>query len=372
MLPEIETEMEIGAEINSNITSIVNGQQYYIRNVQSNMYFTAGTIDSHIVQSSFNGSTRQRWRANTAAGGGFTLTPMNDTNSRLSLWINNNSNGIQLRLEPHNQNSNLHAWRIDPITSGGITRHRIYPASFNTPTRSVRPITPSTNESHLEIRTEANPVNNNRWHFIPVSDFNQPTRNARIRYDLSYSGTQANLRTAFNNATSAFSSFGISFPPVMTDIVLDNTLWSSGCQFPSNMACDSLFCPVVGSSDSCNTWHHKSASKLLGMYSANNIYTVRVVNHVICWWGREQGQTHNQHHTWLGAAVVGRRDSISSTESPNFISTMQHELSHNLGANEHCNTITPTEWCVMKTFGHARRVMNEWCVKCREEIWHNR
>jgi len=203
------------------------------------------------------------------------------------------------------------------------------------------------------------------------------TRNARLVHDASAAAERppSSLFGEYSSAAWAAGGihdrFGVRFSPTgqsTQNAQLNGSHTSTGgtCPRENNLVCNAG-CHSSNNLSRCNGNHHKSATRLLGRPAGNTNYTMRFVGHRLCAWesGRLEGV--------LGVSDFRGRDALSSIFSPNFRSTIQHELGHNIGANPngtggHCNTITPNVLCVMKTFDHARRAINNWCTSCTDAI----
>jgi len=193
---------------------------------------------------------------------------------------------------------------------------------------------------------------------------------ARVRYDVYYGGhpnVVSNATTAFNQATSAFpEKHGIRFP--LNSVQSASALNGHACP-DTNLTerCNTTSCGTI---TSCSTNHHKSAWRLMGVSASSNYHTIRIVGHAICHW--EFGATQPEHYgTSVSGAGLGgaahpdtKKDSIVTSRSNTSLNVIiQHELSHNLGA-EHCGNR-----CIM----NSKNVeLNRWCTSCTTRIKNNR
>jgi hypothetical protein len=181
-------------------------------------------------------------------------------------------------------------------------------------------------------------------------------RNARIMYDSTCDKKASQLRSAYDSSANAMKSWLNARFWLDGGVTQSSTLNGSSCSLPKTAICfhyNSYYCDP---NDSCNTLHHKGAQRLNGLLTSSTVYTFRIVGHRICW-----GDDPN-HRAINGLAHTKGRDSISTEFSDWFDRTIQHELSHNLGAS-HCSNND----CVMN--GNLNpRVMNTWCPSCRLDI----
>ncbi|MCL2628946.1 MAG: hypothetical protein FWD44_09685 [Oscillospiraceae bacterium] len=193
------------------------------------------------------------------------------------------------------------------------------------------------------------------------------THNARVRYDVSYgpnnSTVISGLSNQYGNATSSIrNTFGINFV-LSGDVEQSNILNGSNCGLLNIDPCIASCLPAPNNTLSrCNGNHHKSDARLNSLLQSTSRHTLRVVGHILCYWS-------GSHEVSVGSADIKGRNSIVSSYSPNLTATIQHELTHNLGVNNHC---TNTQQCIMKPIGHSLRVMNRWCTSCSVIIWNNK
>lgn len=94
-----------------------------------------------------------------------------------------------------------------------------------------------------------------------------------------------------------------------------------------------------------------------GRDSNTSIYTYRLVGHRVCYYD-------SSHNEVVGLGNVNGKNAITSLiSSPNIARSIQHELSHNLGASHTtCNT---SQQCVLQGY------IDKWCDTCRENIKKN-
>ena len=183
-------------------------------------------------------------------------------------------------------------------------------------------------------------------------------------YDIINMGTSMqsysdNMHDWFEEATSAFvHEFGIRFELVTVEYNSKLDL-DSACIVDEehlNNHCTSQCGPI----SSCSNVHHTGASRLLEIDGSDEYYTIRIVGYGIC----SYDEDNLTHYGYAGRAYTGGHASVVSySYSQNILTaTMQHELSHNLGAG---HTPCLDEDCAL-VFS-----MNEWCNVCKQAINSN-
>jgi hypothetical protein len=215
---------------------------------------------------------------------------------------------------------------------------------------------------------------------------------ARIRFDQTYffaerANAHETAMTDFRLATSAFGGprmFDAGFNVVFSlrgDVLRSSDLnGSETCSRLNSQHCNIANFPMDGnqncgtlancnrplSNTIANTGHHKSASRLMDALSANNTYTVSMVNHALCRWDTKTS-THlpirGSGIVLAGVGTVPGRDSIivHSSTTPNRV-IIQHELSHNFGAHhDSCMWYSIGARCVI---GGGAAHFGEWCPVC--------
>ncbi len=185
-------------------------------------------------------------------------------------------------------------------------------------------------------------------------------KNVRIIYDPTCTLSTTEITNTFYAATAKFQEkFNVQFNIIYT---LRSELLN-GAECPNteiNEMCTDECCAVSTHNHdvpSCNICHHKGASRLLDILASETDYTCRLVGHYIC---RDDG---NGHANVYGRGRVGGRDSIVTLCENNRVPTIiQHELSHNLGANhDTCRKLN----CVLVGY------LDEWCDNCKSAINEN-
>jgi len=195
------------------------------------------------------------------------------------------------------------------------------------------------------------------------------THNARIRYDdyiRARPDPVAYSTTNFNQATNGITdTFGIRFS--LTTVQYSSLLNGSQCpNTPGTSMCNThAYNPPTqngcGALLTCSWNHHKSNIRLLELLHLSSSFTVRVVGHSLC-----AVKVNTPHYDVSGSGwytwqhTPPRRDTIATTIS-NFSLPIiiQHELSHNLGAQDCGNR------CIMND---ENIELNRWCTTCKGAI----
>jgi hypothetical protein len=193
------------------------------------------------------------------------------------------------------------------------------------------------------------------WKLHLCEQYAHITRISRILYDSQIDSlTPEEIENIFNNATAGIlSEFNIAFY---------NSSINSNASLSFDLNCSTPYPDTIcntdcGADSTCNTNHHKSAHKFLHMHKSEFYYTWRLVKHKLCYYDLEESPP--EHGPVAGLSTWKGKDSVVSLyESYDEAATLQHELSHNLGVEDH--NCTPEQNCVMK---HSLRYMNQWCDK---------
>ena len=167
-----------------------------------------------------------------------------------------------------------------------------------------------------------------------------------------YAERLSQIEQRFYEATAPFiTEFNIQF--VVKTITYSNEIdLDSNCDSANIWdGCTSFCAPVA----SCNEMHHHGASRILNTLKSDETYTCRLVGYALCWYD------NGQHKMVEGLADVGGKDSLVYYRSgPETITTIQHELSHNLGAPDF--SCTSDQNCVLSYSS------NQWCDNCSAAI----
>ncbi len=180
-------------------------------------------------------------------------------------------------------------------------------------------------------------------------------KNIRILYDSSVTLSTTELTSSFYNAVSAFETeYNIRFDLQYTS---PSTLLN-GASCP-NTAITGLCNSLCGDLIDCKDEHHKGDSRLLNIDTSTTDYICRFVGHKLCYYDTDD----SRHEEIYGLAYVNNLDSIVSQQSIDYIRTIQHELTHNLGGRH--DDCTEGQSCVLKND------MNMWCDNCSNAILEN-
>jgi len=223
-------------------------------------------------------------------------------------------------------------------------------------------------------------------------------RQARVMFDSSFqngrtlAAVRNELEPIFANATNEFGNrFRVSFALDRTNIQSNNSLDGGRipapgtCPRANNMRCGPATYPTnvwqqnCGGLSSCNTSHHRNVVNLLNRINPTSAYTIRVVGHALCVY-----QNVFPFHIPVGGAAhlpthtTRPRESIVTSQYNNtrldFL--MQHELSHNFGATDPPE-FSPNGRCLWSSNNNIRCVMgsasdmNIWCNQCQSDIQRN-
>ncbi|MCL1832238.1 MAG: hypothetical protein FWG45_04925, partial [Oscillospiraceae bacterium] len=150
----------------------------------------------------------------------------------------------------------------------------------------------------------------------PVEALQQ--RSARIRYDSTTYHTAAELRNEFNAAVAPFEA-NFTFVFTLSGTASSSTLNGGNCPRGIAQICDTN-CAAISR---CNSTHHKSAARLVGLLSDSNTHTVRIVGHKLCLY------SNNSHiQVWGAGEVRGKNSIITHYPASQFRRTIQHEICH--------------------------------------------
>jgi hypothetical protein len=194
---------------------------------------------------------------------------------------------------------------------------------------------------------------------------------ARIITD--WAGINSTADTAYNDMVGAFkSTFGIEFQKTAATTVPQNNSLNGYCPNSDVTKTCKYASLSTGCGTTCKDEHHKNTTRLLRLGRSillPNEFVIRVVHYRICSVGAHDGEGS----TIYGSAWYPGYDSVvSSVDRTNkdIASTMQHELSHNLGASGH-STCFPNEPCTVADYGTFYRAKDKWCRNCSESIMEN-
>ena len=195
------------------------------------------------------------------------------------------------------------------------------------------------------------------WNLRLCNEYAYVTLLMRTLYDPNLLMSEDDIEEVFNAAASGiFDEFNIRLENIYT-LSCPELSFDESCSEPSPMViCNSNCAP----DSTCSTNHHKAASRALYTNVSETYYTWRFVDHAMCAYDDEK---IDPHYELAGLAnACGKNSVVSAMSSLNPVSTLQHELSHNLGATDH--DCTPGKNCVL---GEGDYV-NEWCPRHRAMI----
>ena len=218
---------------------------------------------------------------------------------------------------------------------------------------------------------------------------NIQVRPARIFHDSTAALTHSPIVLTTNYLLAVndiYNTFGIMFDISnnsisQLEINLNGGNINNGgeCTFQNHLKCngDNPLVSTCGQNQNCVSSlqgsHHRNAARLLatpGLYS-NSIHTLRIVGHSLCMYDANKT---TPHYTIGGGAMPinhGGRDAIVTSQwHESLLFLIQHELSHNLGADYPTCTWTPTnsERCVLR----SDKDLGRWCNGCRAVINQNK
>ena len=198
------------------------------------------------------------------------------------------------------------------------------------------------------------------WNLRLCNEYEYVTLLARTLYDPNLLMSEDDIEEVFNAAASGiFDEFNIRFENIYTISCPELSFDESCSELSPMVICNSNCAP----NSTCSTNHHKSADRALYTNVSETYYTWRFVDHAICVYNDEK---IDPHYEIAGRANGGGKNSVvSEMSSLNPVHTLQHELSHNLGATDH--NCTPDENCVL---GEGDYV-DVWCPRHRAMIEDN-
>lgn len=176
-------------------------------------------------------------------------------------------------------------------------------------------------------------------------------KHLRILYDSSCELPDGKILDYFYSAVQSFpNQFSVIFlcDSISLSLQLDGAvctpaLWGEICS------------EQCGPLSICASAHHQSATRLLSKDTSIYNYTYRIVGHKLC------AYNDGEHQAVVGQGEVHGLNSISSTiESSNLARSIQHELSHNLGADH--------SYCISSQSCVLNGQMNFWCTACTQRI----
>lgn len=164
--------------------------------------------------------------------------------------------------------------------------------------------------------------------------------------------------TNLQSAIQGFlTNFGVQFNycGISEDSALTPDYTNCSCETISDV-CDSS----CGDIALCSSLHHRSAARInaIDLSTTYSSYICRFVGFSICAYNSED----DSHGGVNGLADINGKNVTVSGESDDIERTIQHELSHTLGACD--GECTSGEYCVMSG------KVNYWCTNCRNRIFY--
>lgn len=184
-----------------------------------------------------------------------------------------------------------------------------------------------------------------------------------IYYDEGKNLSHTTLSNQFAAATAAFKQeFGIEFTltSISCESDLNKLVNEENCTLSDAQICTTACAPL----NQCEEKHHKSGSRILGLCDYESaIFEMRLVSHILC--GNLTPQNTNTsvsgHQSTMGTADAGTDTVVVSAVTNSVTAIMQHELSHNLGAD---HTTCEGGDCIL----YNDSTIGVWCSSCASSI----
>lgn len=331
--------------------------EYFLQNEQTGYYadikgptMASGTT---IHQWRFNLNKSQKWYFKYLGSGYYSIKSMNLPDSPTSYYLGviNDSSGLDvdivLRTGPL---TNGMKWKIEPTSNGAL---KLIPKTGESKGYVLATTTSSATNGAKLIQGAYvdNDSYRDEWSIHKTSEYAYITNYANIYYDSEQFISESNLKMKYETAVADFlTKYNVAFK-------VNSVSHSSLLDFNSSSCAEGLYkicsdsCATLSS---CNTSHHKGGQRLLNLLTSNSYYNCRLVEYTLC---RYDEGTHKQI---AGLANTPGRNTIVSTYFYNIEETIQHELSHNLGADH--------DTCSKKDCILAEDVLDKWCSACETAI----
>ena len=311
-----------------------------------------------IHQWQFHGGETQKWIFTHDGYGYYTIHQKNGS-QLLCMNVENNSTALNedivLSYEGVRYFNDPTLWKISVTSSGAfkLTAKQSESLGYVLATSTSS----QTNGARLIQDVYFNDTSYcDEWEILDVLTYAHITYDARILYDASCQYPESVLRSHYETAVNTFlTNFNIRFD--IQDIEYSSML-------DCNSSCHATTLTQICTTDcadnsSCNTSHHRSSRRLLKVLTSEIYHTYRLVGYAVCRY--ENGD----HGRVVGSGNVNGKNSVTSTIiTSDLTRSIQHELTHNLGASHNsCNQ--NNEPCVLK--GHT----NYWCSACIAAIKAN-
>ena len=360
---------QTGAAESKAIATITNGI-YSLQNPETLRYVDvddgASTYQgAHLEQWDYDQEYTQKWFFTKITSGTYAgyYTIMNMA-SQLYMTVENSSssNSADVILSDFTGASGQY-WKLESTSN---SRYKIIPACGETAGRVL-----SVNISFLGANTNGLNI---------LSRTYQDNDSYKDEWYLNYTPINLNLITIYDpqtiNSTAIYSNnlyyatqeillnFGVNFIYSGWTANAGLTQDFSMCASKGNTGICDITCDITNNNEDqdllteCSTKHHRSASRVMNLEKSENSYVCRLVGFAVCVYDNKE----RDHRQVNGMAQTNGMNCIISTQSDNVKRTIQHELSHILGARD--NECTNGEYCVM-----SGRV-GYWCTNCKYNIFH--
>ena len=359
-----------GGQTTITATAMVNGVQksasytleikvlydgtYFLRNIESGLYadMEGTTVSSGvpIEKWTFDGSDSEKWNFTHLGANVYTITLGSHSSYYMGVASGavNSEPGIVLYTGTVTDRMK---WKVERGNAG----YKIVSYLNSGYVLAVKTAENDPGENLILGDWVDNTSYKDEWVIGDVANYAHITNAARIYYDTACTKTPQELSQIYQAAAAGFlNEFHIRFN--LTGVYYSSNLdLSSACHTTTlNSICNNECAPEAN----CNTTHHRSAYRLTDLLTSNSYYTYRLVGYAVC------SYKNGSHNEIVGAGDLNGKDSATSMLStPSLVTSIQHELTHNLGGDHDC---TPGQDCVLNG-----GILNRWCDACRTAIKNN-
>lgn len=332
--------------------------EYFLQNKQTGYYadikgptMASGTT---IHQWRFNLNNSQKWYFTHLGDGYYSIKSANST-TPYYLGVINDSSGLDVDVVLRSGSlTNGMKWKIALTYNGAF---KLIPKTGESKGDILATTTSSATNGAKLIQGAYidNDSYRDEWYIHLVSEYVYRAESAEIYYDADQFFNEDYLRFYYERAAAAITNkYYVSFE--IEDIRYSSALnLSSSCSIGAYRVCDDS-CAVKSS---CNTKHHKGSAWLINTWTSSTSYTCRMVSYALCFYDSE-------HKGVDGLALVSttqelqRNTIVSNITNEPLETIIQHELSHNLGANH--------DTCVGGNCVLTNKVADKWCSACETNI----
>jgi len=336
-------------------------QPYIIKNVATGKVLHWDS-NNNLIQKTMTGQGEQIFRINAAADTGYVkVLPARNTEKAMNVDTQMPYEGLPLKIATKTHPSKGQEFYIHPVgtDSAGNTKYALLTRCTGN-FRSVEVYGGSSADGTAIIQSKYLGATHQQWIFIPVI-----YKKAQIFYDSTCTLSPSALKSEYDQAAyGIFQQFKICFDVELSNVKLSSQLNGGSCPVTTSEIC-STDPNICGSIEECATRHHKGARLIDTVVDpSNDLYDCRIVGHKLC------TVSYGVHLSTLrGVGTFYGKDtlvSINGTSSePNGLRrTIQHELSHNLGADDGACPKANTP-CIMN---YNTRTENTWCPTCKAAI----